>query len=108
MSEEKKLMDEEQLDAVAGGVTANLLAAYDVLAGKYGEGQERRARLAAAGFDYNQVQSLVNALWKGYGPVANDVINGKYGNSVERRANLIRAGYDPDQVHNLVNNLIWR
>jgi len=108
MSEEKKLMDEEQLDAVAGGVTANLLAAYDVLAGKYGEGQERRARLAAAGFDYNQVQSLVNALWKGYGPVANDVINGKYGNSVERRANLIRAGYDPDQVQNLVNNLIWR
>lgn len=108
MSEEKKLMDEEQLDAVAGGVTANLLAAYDVLAGKYGEGQERRARLAAAGFDYNQVQSLVNALWKGYGPVANDVINGKYGNSAERRANLIRAGYDPDQVQNLVNNLIWR
>ncbi|MBQ6927386.1 MAG: hypothetical protein IJQ36_03640 [Oscillospiraceae bacterium] len=108
MSGEMKRMDEEQLDAVAGGVTANLAAAYDVLAGKYGEGEERKRRLTAAGYNYNDVQSLVNALWKGYGPVANDVINGKYGNNEARRANLLRAGYDPDMVQNLVNNLIWR
>ena len=53
-------------------------------------------------------QSLVNALCKGYGSVANDVMNGKYGDGAARRNNLIRAGYDPDQVQNLVNNMIWR
>ena len=109
MSEETKtVLNEEQLGAVSGGVTANLSCAYDVLAGKYGDGEERRIRLAAAGYNYNDVQSLVNALCKGYGSVANDVMNGKYGDGAARRNNLIRAGYDPDQVQNLVNNMIWR
>ena len=109
MSEEiKTVLSEEQLDAVSGGVTANLACAYDVMAGKYGDGEERRRKLAAAGYNYDDVQSLVNALAKGYGPVANDVMNGKYGNDAARRNNLIRAGYDPDQVQNLVNNMIWR
>ena len=107
MSEEKKLMDEQQLDNVSGGVTANLAAAYDVLAGKYSAGEERKKLLTAAGYNYSEVQALVNALWKGYGPVANDVINGKYGDNA-RRANLLAAGYNPDEVQNLVNNMIWR
>ena len=107
MSDEMKKLSEKQLDAVSGGTTANLVAAYDVLAGKYGEGQDRVNRLSAAGYNYNDVQSLVNALCKGYGPVATDVINGRYGNNAARRASLIRAGYDPDQVQNLVNNMVW-
>ena len=107
MSDEMKKLSEKQLDAVSGGTTANLVAAYDVLAGKYGEGQDRVNRLGAAGYNYNDVQSLVNALCKGYGPVAADVVNGRYGNNAARRANLIRAGYDPDQVQNLVNNMVW-
>lgn len=107
MSDEMKKLSEKQLDAVSGGTTANLVAAYDVLAGKYGEGQDRVNRLSAAGYNYNDVQSLVNALCKGYGPVAADVVNGRYGNNAARRANLIRAGYDPDQVQNLVNNMVW-
>ena len=107
MSDEMKKLSEKQLDTVSGGVTANLVAAYDVLAGKYGEGQDRVNRLGAAGYNYNDVQSLVNALCKGYGPVAADVVNGRYGNNAARRANLIRAGYDPDQVQNLVNNMVW-
>ena len=109
MSEENKtVLNEEQLNAVSGGVTANLACAYDVLAGKYGDGEARKRNLAAAGYNYNDVQSLVNALCKGYGPVAADVVNGRYGNNAARRANLIRAGYDPDQVQKLVNNMIWR
>ena len=107
MSDEMKKLSEKQLDAVSGGTTANLVAAYDVLAGKYGEGQDRVNRLSAAGYNYTDVQSLVNALCKGYGPVAADVVNGRYGNNAARRANLIRAGYDPDQVQNLVNNMVW-
>ena len=108
MSEEKKMMDEQQLDNVSGGVTANLAAAYDFLAGKYSAGEERKKLLTAAGYNYSEVQALVNALWKGYGPVANDVINGKYGDNAARRANLLAAGYNPDEVQNLVNNMIWR
>lgn len=108
MSEEIKKVTDEKLETVAGGVTANLAAAYDVMAGKYGNGEERKARLSAAGYDYWAVQDLVNALAKGYGPVASDVMNGKYGNDAARRVNLIRAGYDPDMVQNLVNNMIWR
>ena len=109
-SDQQKLRDANANDdtvVVSGGTTANLVAAYDVLAGKYGEGQDRVNRLSAAGYNYNDVQSLVNALCKGYGPVATDVINGRYGNNAARRASLIRAGYDPDQVQNLVNNMVW-
>ena len=108
MSDEMKRLDEQQLDAVSGGVTAKLSAAYDVLAGKYGAGEERRRKLTAAGYSYSEVQNLVNALSMGYGPVASDVINGRYGGIEERRENLTRAGYDPDMVQDLVNNLIWR
>ena len=109
MSEElKNKLNDETLDQVSGGTTANLSAAYDVMAGKYGNGEERKSRLAAAGFNYWDVQNLVNALSAGYGPVAQDVINGRYGNDAARRANLLRAGYDPDKVQLLVNNMIWR
>lgn len=109
MSEEiKKTLSEEQLGTVSGGVTANLAAAYEVMSGKYGNGDERRYRLEAAGYNYWDVQNLVNALAKGYGPVASDVMNGLYGDGAARRVNLARAGYDPDMVQNLVNNMIWR
>lgn len=36
--------------------------AREVLAGQWGNGDDRRNRLAAAGYDYNQVQALVNKL----------------------------------------------
>ena len=45
-------LSDEDLGAVAGGVTKNYLAALDVMAGKYGNGEERKARLAAAGYDF--------------------------------------------------------
>lgn len=39
-------------------------AALAVLRGEYGNGEERRRRLWEDGFDYNAVQSIVNALVK--------------------------------------------
>ena len=36
--------------------------AHEVMAGKWGNGQERKDRLAQAGYDYNAVQSIVNQL----------------------------------------------
>lgn len=39
-------------------------AALLVIAGKYGNGQERTDMLQAAGYDYNRVQKCVNELMK--------------------------------------------
>ena len=105
---EKKVekMADEELGTVAGGVTANYLAALDVMAGKYGNGEERRARLTAAGYDYWAVQHLVNGLAKGYDKVARDVIAGKYGNNQARINALTAAGYDAKLVQDLVNAIL--
>ncbi|MBQ3481645.1 MAG: hypothetical protein IJH48_04805, partial [Oscillospiraceae bacterium] len=54
MSMEK--INDEVLGGVAGGMTRNMKAAYDVMDGKYGNGAERKAKLEAAGYDYETVQ----------------------------------------------------
>ena len=61
MSEINKI-PEEELGSVSGGVTRNYLAALDVMNGKYGNGEERKARLAAAGYDARLVQDIVNGM----------------------------------------------
>ena len=76
MEKKAEQMTDEDLGAIAGGVSANYLAAQDVMAGKYGNGEERRRRLIAAGYNYDAVQHLVNGLVKGYDRVARDVIAG--------------------------------
>lgn len=43
-------------------IMSNYDIALEVLSGKWGNGAERRERLTAAGYDYNAVQSIVNAL----------------------------------------------
>ncbi len=108
MSEEKKLevLADEELGSVAGGASANYLAALDVMAGKYGNGEERRRRLIAAGYNYDAVQHLVNGLAKGYDVVAREVIMGKYGNDAARIRALTAAGYDARLVQDLVNEML--
>ena len=101
----EKLADEE-LGTVAGGMSANYRAALDVMNGKYGDGEDRKRRLAAAGYDYWAVQRLVNGLAYGYGSVAYDVINGKYGNGQARVNALRAAGYDAALVQDLVNEIL--
>ena len=99
-------LNDEVLGAVAGGMTRNMKAAYDVLEGKYGNGAERKAKLEAAGFNYETVQRLVNGLAKGYDKVAKDVINGKYGNGEARVAALKAAGFDAQLVQDIVNGIL--
>ena len=101
----EKLSD-EALGAVAGGASPEYLAALDVMDGKYGNGDDRRRRLEAAGFNYQTVQHLVNGLARGYGPVAADVINGRYGNNDARVRALRAAGFDPAMVQDLVNAML--
>ena len=50
--------------AVSGGTTLKSVAeiAREVLAGKWGNGEDRKNRLTAAGYDYSSVQAAVNRL----------------------------------------------
>lgn len=41
--------------------------ALEVINGVWGNGEERRQRLEAAGYDYNKVQAAVNKILKGEG-----------------------------------------
>lgn len=41
---------------------SNYSIALEVLAGKWGNGIERRNKITAAGYDFNAVQSIVNSL----------------------------------------------
>ncbi len=106
--EKKNLLSEDELDTVTGGATKNYLAALDVMNGKYGNGEERKARLAAAGYNYWDVQHLVNGLAKGYDRVARDVIAGKYGNGQARLNALNAAGFDARLVQDIVNGMLMK
>ena len=113
MSEEKKIesLNDEALSSVAGGVTAELKAAYACIRGEYGNGNDRIVNLRRAGYDPNVVQGLVNGVMAGHDRVARDVINGVYGNGTDRVINLRRAGYsdaDINSIQNLVNHTLWR
>ncbi|MBR2809750.1 MAG: hypothetical protein IKD69_00070 [Solobacterium sp.] len=81
--------------------------------GKWGNGDERKQKLTAAGFDYNAVQAEVNkilgagaAAKKSIEEIAKEVINGKWGNGDERKQKLTAAGYDYNTVQALVNKLL--
>ena len=88
--------------------------AHEVIAGKWGNGQERIDRLKAAGYDYDKVQARVNKLVnashlsedKIINAVAHEVISGKYGNEPDRSEKLKAAGYNPDVIQARVNKLL--
>ena len=111
MSEEKTIISESELEAVAGGVTRDLVAAYACIRGEYGNGTDRVVNLRRAGYDPNVVQGLVNGVMAGHDRVAMDVINGKYGNGADRVINLRRAGYndaDINSIQTMVNHTLWK
>lgn len=88
--------------------------AREVLAGKWGNGDDRKNRLKAASYDYDKVQARVNKLVnasqlnedKIINAVAHEVISGKYGNEPERSEKLRKAGYNPSAVQKRVNELL--
>lgn len=91
---------------------SNSQIADQVIAGAWGSGEDRKRRLAAAGYDYNAVQSLVNQKLGAGSPsparksndqVANEVIAGKWGVNPERKKRLLAAGYDANAIQALVN-----
>lgn len=86
--------------------------AQEVIAGKWGNGDDRKNRLTAAGYDYNAVQKAVNAKLaesssgKSVTELAKEVIAGKWGNGADRRNRLTAAGYDYNAVQKKVNELL--
>ena len=84
--------------------------AREVIQGKWGNGQERKDRLTAAGYDYSEVQGKVNELLttekEKIEAIAKEVIRGKWGNGQERKDRLTAAGYDYSAVQAKVNELL--
>lgn len=86
---------------------SNEQIADEVIAGQWGNGDDRRNRLASAGYDYDAIQSIVNAKlqpsMKSDEQIADEVIAGAWGNGDDRRNRLAEAGYDPDAIQSIVN-----
>lgn len=86
--------------------------AAEVLAGSWGNNPERRQRLQAAGYNYDEVQAEVNRRLGGGAPaahrystgeLADQVIRGLWGNGPTRRQRLEGAGYNYAVVQAEVN-----
>ena len=85
--------------------------AKEVIAGKWGNGQERKDRLTAAGYSYREVQDRVNAMLKKpaqktVDELAREVIQGRWGNGADRKKRLTDAGYDYRTIQNRVNEIL--
>lgn len=88
--------------------------AKEVIAGKWGNGADRKKNLEASGYSYSEVQVAVNKLLNGkpttpskksVTEVAKEVFKGKWGNGAERKKRLEAAGYDYSAVQKKVNEL---
>lgn len=82
--------------------------AKEVIAGKWGNGTDRKNRLTKAGYNYSEVQKKVNELLKkkSIDTIAKEVIQGKWGNGTDRKNRLTKAGYNYREVQNRVNQLL--
>lgn len=83
--------------------------AKEVILGKWGSGLTRRIKLAAAGYDYTEVQGAVNRLLtprKSIDAIAREVIRGDWGSGNTRKKKLTAAGYDYNEVQKVVNRLL--
>lgn len=84
--------------------------AREVINGLWGNGQERKDKLTAAGHVYADVQARVNEILyppkKTIDEIAEEVIRGDWGNGDERYRKLTEAGYPYNQVQGRVNELL--
>lgn len=84
---------------------SNEQVADEVIAGVWGNGEDRKNRLTQAGYDYNAIQNVVNAKTakKSNEEIAQEVIAGKWGNGQDRVNRLTQAGYDANAIQAIVN-----
>ena len=84
-----------------------------MIAGKWGNGEDRKTRLQNAGYNYSEIQSAVNNKLSGKSTtssnkksnetIANEVIKGLWGNGTDRKNKLTAAGYDYNAIQKIVN-----
>lgn len=98
---DEKAMSTKSIDEIA----------LEVISGIWGNGQERKDKLSAAGYSYSDVQDRVNEILykdtKTDREIALEVIAGKWGNGDERKKRLTAAGYDYYTVQKLVNEVLY-
>jgi hypothetical protein len=105
----------QKLTSSSSTSTSNLKSvetiAQEVIAGQWGNGDDRKNKLTTAGYDYNAVQSKVNELLgttssnkKSNETIADEVIKGLWGNGTDRKTKLTQAGYDYDAIQKIVNS----
>ena len=91
---------------------SNETIAQEVINGAWGNGEDRKNRLTAAGYDYNTIQGIVNQKLTGKSTVsnkksnetiANEVIKGLWGNGADRKNKLTAAGYNYNEIQAIVN-----
>ena len=83
--------------------------AKEVIDGKWGNGDDRKKKLTAAGYNYDEIQAKVNELCKPKKTVdqlAREVIAGQWGTGLNRKQRLTAAGYDYNAVQKRVNELL--
>ncbi len=80
--------------------------ATEVMRGAWGNGDDRKARLAAAGYDYAAIQAIINGKYvrRSDEEVATEVIAGKWGMGEDRKARLTGQGYDYAKIQGIVNS----
>ena len=81
--------------------------ATEVIQGLWGNGQERKDRLTNAGYNYEEIQKIVNYRLLGNKKsnydLATEVIQGLWGNGQERKDKLTNAGYNYNEIQKIVN-----
>ena len=87
---------------------SNATIADEVMAGKWGNGDDRKKNLTTAGYDYNAIQKIVNdkVNKKSNATIADEVMAGKWGNGDDRKKNLTAAGYDYNAIQKIVNDKV--
>jgi len=111
--EQYNLTEWDSRPATGGGKSADDVA-NEVIAGQWGNGEDRKNALSNAGYDYSEIQALVNAKLgvgtaapsKSIDELANEVIRGEWGNGAERKQRLADAGYDYSAVQHRVNEIL--
>ena len=96
------------------GGKSNDQVASEVINGQWGNGDDRRNALTAAGYDYDTIQSIVNSRLGGGGAapkksndvIAQEVIAGAWGNGQDRVNALTAAGYDANAIQAIVNKKV--
>lgn len=82
-----------------------------MIAGRWGNGSDRKERLEDAGYDYSAIQNIVNDRLgtpskKSIDEIAREVIHGDWGNGADRKNRLTQAGYDYSEVQKRVNKFL--